>query len=58
MSIFYATLENHDSLLKGDSEGSDPSYAISLRSTTKLDWVGTQIYEEIWNNVIIIELFS
>jgi hypothetical protein len=45
-------------MLKGNSEGFDPSYAIRIRSTTKLDWVGTHIYEEIWNNVIIIELFS
>ncbi len=58
MSIFYATLENHDSVLRGDLKGFDPSYAIRLKSTTKLDWVGTQIYEEFWNNVIIIELFS
>jgi hypothetical protein len=51
-------LENHDSVLRGDLKGFDPSYAIRLKSTTKLDWVGTQIYEEFWNNVIIIELFS
>jgi hypothetical protein len=31
LHVFYATLEDHDNPLRGDLEGSYPSYAIRLR---------------------------